>query len=76
MKIKLPEVLVSLTLLITSAINAQSTIDTSEVPVWRDMMFVEKPNYYAVKKAFDKYWENKPNKKGDGYKQFADGNKG
>ncbi len=50
--------------------NIQQGADPSEQPVWIDMMTDHNANYYETVEAFNKYWENRPERKGSGYNPF------
>jgi photosystem II stability/assembly factor-like uncharacterized protein len=53
----------------TVGVSAQS-VDTSQVPVWIDMMQDPNANFFETQRAFERYWDGRPREKGDGYKVF------
>jgi len=65
-----------LLILFTITLSAQTTNDVidkenpAEYPIWIEMMNDQSANYYETVDAFNKYWENKPDRKSNGYKPF------
>ena len=46
------------------------SLDTANYPYWIEMMQNHEINVFETVKAFDKYWENRPDRKGNGYNPF------
>ena len=44
--------------------------DTANYPYWQEMMQDPNANFYATVSAFNKYWENRTDHKGNGWKVF------
>jgi len=44
--------------------------DTAKYPYWQEMMQDPNANFYATVSAFNKYWENRTDYKGNGWKVF------
>ncbi len=42
----------------------------AEYPLWIEMMQDQNANYYETVDAFNKYWEDRPDRKGSGYNPF------
>ena len=73
-KITLLVVIVALIGTISQAQNPvdadYSSNDTANFPYWIEMMQNPDANVFETVKAFDKYWENRPDRKGSGYNPF------
>lgn len=52
------------------SLSHSQSIDTSEVPVWIDMMQDPEANFYETQRAFNLYWEGRERQPGDGWKVF------
>ncbi|MCF6169979.1 MAG: T9SS type A sorting domain-containing protein [Bacteroidales bacterium] len=51
-------------------ITGTTVNDTANYPFWIEMMQDPNANVFETVKVFDKYWENRPDKKGSGYNPF------
>lgn len=49
---------------------AQTTADTASFPYWINMMQDPAQNFFNTQRAFNLYWQNRTQEKGDGYKIF------
>ena len=45
-------------------------LNATDYPAWIDMMQDENVNFYETVNAFNKYWENRTDRKGNGYNPF------
>jgi PKD repeat protein len=59
-----------LAVLMSLSIKAQQRNDTASYPYWIDMMQDQSINFYQTQSAFEKYWQGRVHKKGDGWKVF------
>ena len=48
----------------------ESNGDTANYPYWIEMMQDSNANVFETVEAFEKYWENRPDRKGSGYNPF------
>lgn len=60
---------------LSQAVSAQGSLvaqpaDTADYPYWVKMMQDPDANFYTTQHAFNKYWENRTVRKGDGWKPF------
>ena len=64
------------TLLLSLALSSQTTDpaitnnNPAKYPIWIEMMQDQDANFYETVDAFNKYWENRPDRKGSGYNPF------
>ncbi len=73
-KFNLTLAIVALLIIFTKAQNVSDSDyisqDTANYPYWIEMMQNQDVNVFKTVEAFNKYWENRPDRKGSGYNPF------